>query len=691
MRKAVFVLSIISLSIIGNTLAPDHTTQAPNNAWEDLSLAAGGLRSRLEPVQYATLDRLASNIADGQDSLENLSPPERALVLVRLFERNPRAWSALPNIEKQNFLKDYAPDLIQHFPKWTPKFSFGQGIRSLDDWIAYGIDNIGEGAMGIFSGAVRELRSAMNTDPDVELHFWQGLYPDKTLEDLKELVGFDKIQKKHTETEADIAADHEAMNNWLKQYTKTDRTQGWTQRTELLSALGAGIGLIVTLFVLLAVTKLHTRRNSLMEQGDEKMKRGNYNEAIRLYKAATKYSYGRLPEELKGKVSHAYYKYGLEYFRNKNYIESIKCFKKAWAESQYTTDAADIYKQHLHQAETALREQKEQKQREEREREEQRQERKGKEAWEQGIWLWRTSTGGEVDITKPEEQVRQKYIRKLVEDYGYAIENISIEVPIQIGSDNRRCDIAIFDGRNIIVGIVETKSWNTKLNQGHKGQLESYMSATPTCKWGVLTNGDEESCGHRNFTTGKINWDKKVPRRPIRKPETKSIGQTKKSKDTDLLEAAKVGNVRAIQELLKAGTDIEAKNEVGTTALMNAAWQGHSEAVRILLKAGANIEARTKDDETALIVAAWYGHVEAIQELLKAGANIEAKDGYEETALISATVRGHSDTIRVLLKAGADTEAKDIDGWTSFDTWQKEHKDHTHFQEISDLLRPAKN
>lgn len=44
-------------------------------------------------------------------------------------------------------------------------------------------------------------------------------------------------------------------------------------------------------------------------------------------------------------------------------------------------------------------------------------------------------SGQEIDVTnKPEEIVRQEYIKRLVEEYGYPSENIAEEVPIYYGS-----------------------------------------------------------------------------------------------------------------------------------------------------------------------------------------------------------------------------------------------------------------
>lgn len=263
---------------------------------------------------------------------------------------------------------------------------------------------------------------------------------------------------------------------------------------------------------LLWFARLLWKQRKQQREGEESFKSGDYKRAIRFYEAALCHA----------EMADAYDKYGLEKLREGYYIVAIEYFKKAIevVPSGIEPPPACIYKKHLQQAEAELedcrqkkktkrRNEEIQRQEEEKRRQREKEEKIIKEARERGIYIRFTYAGGEIDITKPEEQVRQKYIKELVEDYGYDIENIKIEVPIQIGSSSTRCDIAIFDGGKI-VGIVETKSWNTKLTKEHREQLESYISATPTCKWGVLTNGDEEKCGHRDFTTGEIHFGKKV-------------------------------------------------------------------------------------------------------------------------------------------------------------------------------------
>ena len=185
-----------------------------------------------------------------------------------------------------------------------------------------------------------------------------------------------------------------------------------------------------------------------------------------------------------------------------------------------------------------------------------------------------------------------------------------------------------------------------------------------------------------------------------------------------LREAVSKGAIEEIRRLLKAGADVNARDNNGRTALMLAATFGQTEAIRELLKAGANVNARDNNGRTALMMPTTFGQTEAaelsviftpslmmpttfeqteaIRELLKAGADIEARNKHGLTALMEAAWRGHTRAIRELVRAGADKRARAGNGETAFDVWQRKQKDHPdnpplrllQFQEISNLLRP---
>ncbi len=91
---------------------------------------------------------------------------------------------------------------------------------------------------------------------------------------------------------------------------------------------------------------------------------------------------------------------------------------------------------------------------------------------------------------------------------------------------------------------------------------------------------------------------------------------------TPLLVAAKTGNAKVIETLIKHGADPDRTTANGTTPLMLAAAAGDADAVRILAYYSANVNAREKvKGETALDFAAASGRTEAIRVLTAAGAD----------------------------------------------------------------------
>lgn len=95
----------------------------------------------------------------------------------------------------------------------------------------------------------------------------------------------------------------------------------------------------------------------------------------------------------------------------------------------------------------------------------------------------------------PEEVVRQLYVYKLMQEYGYPASRIQLETPIHFGREIKRADIAIMDKDrpNVPYIIIEIKK--TKLSEG-KEQLKSYCNATGA-PIGVWTNGEQISYYNR--------------------------------------------------------------------------------------------------------------------------------------------------------------------------------------------------
>lgn len=100
----------------------------------------------------------------------------------------------------------------------------------------------------------------------------------------------------------------------------------------------------------------------------------------------------------------------------------------------------------------------------------------------------------EIKLT-PEEIVRQLFLNKLINIYGYSKDRITLEFPIHFGREVKRADIVISDINDPLVPYIIVELKKPKLSDG-KEQLKSYCNATGA-PIGVWTNGEQISYYNR--------------------------------------------------------------------------------------------------------------------------------------------------------------------------------------------------
>ena len=99
---------------------------------------------------------------------------------------------------------------------------------------------------------------------------------------------------------------------------------------------------------------------------------------------------------------------------------------------------------------------------------------------------------GKLRDDKPEENVRQRIARSLLDEYGYAKEDLELEFQVQLGRSKKRADLAIFPpevehSQQNVFAIVECKTEKVKPTDRDNGveQLKSYMAASLNCRFGL--------------------------------------------------------------------------------------------------------------------------------------------------------------------------------------------------------------
>ena len=176
------------------------------------------------------------------------------------------------------------------------------------------------------------------------------------------------------------------------------------------------------------------------------------------------------------------------------------------------------------------------------------------------------ATGKSVDLSKPEEQVRQEYERVLVESYDYRKNELDIEVLIPRGTGYfpDKADIVIYrsstgrDPARDVWGIVETK--RPERADG-LAQLKSYMTAT-SAVWAVWTNGSDIEYLFKDTGQNAVLEDY-LYNIPARRQTIADIGRIDKSKLSPFQRADLITAFRRILNNLYANTNISRREKLG--------------------------------------------------------------------------------------------------------------------------------
>ena len=145
--------------------------------------------------------------------------------------------------------------------------------------------------------------------------------------------------------------------------------------------------------------------------------------------------------------------------------------------------------------------------------------------------------------------------------------------------------------------------------------------------------------------------------------------------NTPLIIAADGSNLAIVKVLLAAGADVTAANKSGFTALMNAADHGDFIVVKTLIKAGSDVNAKSKSGFSPLYMA--LRHVcendrpcdsinELVTLLIEKGANVNARTTPEgESVLMAAAALGNVQAVKTLVGHGAIVNLVNSSGETA--------------------------
>jgi ankyrin repeat protein len=122
--------------------------------------------------------------------------------------------------------------------------------------------------------------------------------------------------------------------------------------------------------------------------------------------------------------------------------------------------------------------------------------------------------------------------------------------------------------------------------------------------------------------------------------------------------AGAYGSVQALDLLLNAGADVNAKSRTGRTALIITAIQNGSDpVVQMLLSKGADPLAVDTDGQSFLLAASKGFNPRQVRLAVQKGADVNLKDRSGMTALMNAAQVGDVDSVKFLLSKGVDVNA----------------------------------
>lgn len=97
-------------------------------------------------------------------------------------------------------------------------------------------------------------------------------------------------------------------------------------------------------------------------------------------------------------------------------------------------------------------------------------------------------------------------------------------------------------------------------------------------------------------------------------------------------EATFMGNTKALEQHIAFGSDLNVKDEYGSTPLNIAVTFGKTDLAKMLINANADLTVLAGDGSTALHTAAFFGRTDLVEALLAKGIDTQVRNSYGSTA-----------------------------------------------------------
>ena len=113
-------------------------------------------------------------------------------------------------------------------------------------------------------------------------------------------------------------------------------------------------------------------------------------------------------------------------------------------------------------------------------------------------------------LLTPEEDVRQRFARYLVEEKGYPASLMMTEFSLKLNEMTRRCDILVHKPAGEPAVLVECKAPGVKISSETFDQAARYNMVFRV-KYLMVSNGLKHYCCYIDFDNQKVNFLAEIP------------------------------------------------------------------------------------------------------------------------------------------------------------------------------------
>lgn len=113
-------------------------------------------------------------------------------------------------------------------------------------------------------------------------------------------------------------------------------------------------------------------------------------------------------------------------------------------------------------------------------------------------------------LLTPEEDVRQRFARYLVEEKGYPASLMMTEFSLKLNKMTRRCDILVHKPAGEPAVLVECKAPGVKISRETFDQAARYNMVFRV-KYLMVSNGLKHYCCYIDFDNQKVNFMAEIP------------------------------------------------------------------------------------------------------------------------------------------------------------------------------------